>query len=59
MEFLTTLCALYSKKLLTCEIEKVDGLLCKLSFKTLISLHMHPLTAHVLCQALININKEF
>ncbi len=26
---------------------------------TLISLHMHTLTAHALCQALININNEF
>ena len=27
--------------------------------QTLISLHMHTLTAHALCQALTNINNEF
>ena len=45
--------------LFTSGIEMVDGLLFKLSFRLLISLHMHTLTAHALCHALINISNEF
>ena len=47
------------RKLLTCGIEKVDGFLCQLSFRLLSHYIMHTLTAHALCQALININMNF
>ena len=38
------------EEIVECGIEKVDGLLCKLSLR---------LTAHALCQALINTNMNF